>query len=382
MTRHFNLFVLAVSLLCTSQALAQNSGIIQGQDTSRRVITTAVPFMMIAPDARHGGMGDVGVATSADANGNHYNPAKLAHIKQDMGFSVSYTPWLSRIINDMSISYLSGYKKIDDLQAVGISMRYFDLGDIQLTDGVGNPIGQFNPREYAIDGTYSRILSDNLSLGITGRFIHSNLSGNIASNNNDARPGMSVAADIGVLYQTELNTSQPSNIAFGASITNIGSKITYNNESDLDFIPTNLRIGTAYTMGLDPYNSLTFAVDFNKLMVPTPFGGNQDAALLSGMFGSFTDAPNGFSEEMQEISISSGVEYWYNEIFSARAGYFYENPNKGNRQYFTLGLGFRYQVFGVDFAYLVPFQQDNPLAETLRFTLLFNFGEDTNTARN
>lgn len=389
--------------LIHSQVYAQNSPVIAGQDSSRRVITTAVPFLMIAPDARAGAMGDAGVATTPDANSAHWNPAKLAFIQSDLGFALSYTPWLNKIINDMSISYLSGYKKIGDNQAIGVSLRYFDLGDIQLTDegpnGTVVDLGMFSPREFALDATYSRILSEQLSLGLSGRFIHSNLSGNIGSANNDGKAGISVAADVGIYYHSELITGgKQSDIAFGAAITNIGSKITYNSSNNRDFIPTNLRLGTAFTTSLDPYNTLTFALDFNKLLVPsTPIyafdengapiinpdtneqeiaaGRDPDRSLLSGMFGSFTDAPNGFSEEMKEINISFGAEYWYNDIFSARAGYFYENKMKGNRKYFTLGLGFRYQKFGIDFAYLVPQQQNNPLAETLRFSLLFNLDQ-------
>ncbi len=394
-------------VLGQTEVFAQNSSVISGQDSSRRVITTAVPFLMIAPDARSGAMGDVGVATTPDANSAHWNPAKLAFIKSDLGFSLSYTPWLNKIINDMSISYLSGYKKIGNDQAVGISLRYFDLGDIQLTDEGPNStvinLGTFSPREFAIDATYSRILSEQLSLGLSGRFIHSNLSGNIGSQNNDGKAGISVAADVGVYYHSDLTVGgMKSDIAFGAAITNIGSKITYNSSSNRDFIPTNLRIGTAYTTSLDPYNTLTFALDFNKLMVPsTPIyafnadgsptidpetneqaierGKDPDRPLLSGMFGSFSDAPDGFSEEMKEINISFGAEYWYNDVFAARAGYFYETKMKGNRRYFTLGLGFRYQKFGIDFAYLIPQEQNNPLAETLRFSLLFNLSKNENS---
>jgi hypothetical protein len=292
---------------------------------------------------------------------------------------------------------LSFYKKLDDEQAIGASLRYFDLGDIQLTDPFGNSLGDFNPREFAIDGTYSRVLTENLSIGSSARFILSNLAGSITTNNNDARAGMSVAADVGIYYTKPLFTGgNNSNLSLGANISNIGSKITYNSASDRDFIPTNLRLGSAYTTSLDPYNTLTFALDFNKLLVPTtpvyernpstgailrdadgnPLierGRNPDRPLLSGIFGSFSDAPDGFREELREIMIAFGTEYWYNNIFAARAGYFYENEFKGNRKYFTVGLGVRYQVFGLDFAYLVPQKQNNPLAETLRFSLVFNF---------
>ena len=365
---------------------------IVGQNDDRRVITTAVPFLGITPDARAGAMGDVGVATSPDANSIHWNPAKLVFIDYNMGFSLSYSPWLSRIINDMSLSYLSGYYKISKEQAVAVSLRYFDLGDIFFTDANNIQQGRFNPKEMAIDATYSRKLSEELALGVTARYVHSNLTGNFSSSTIEAKPGNTASVDIAVYYIKEF---QNSNLSFGGNISNIGAKLSYSNEANKDFIPINLRLGSAYTMHLDPYNKITFALDFNKLMVPTPpiYAKNPDGSpatnpdgsrkiekgkdpnrpLLSGMFGSFTDAPDGFSEEMQEIMIAFGGEYWYNNTFSGRIGYFYENSNKGNRKYLTLGLGFRYNVFGIDFAYLVPQQQDHPLAETLRFSLIFNF---------
>lgn len=344
-------------------------------------------------------MGETGVATSPDANSVHWNNAKLAFIEDEMGFSVSYVPWLGNIVDDMSVSYLTGFKKIDRVQTVGMSLRYFDLGEIQLTNDQGFAIGLENPRELAVDGTYSRKLTENMGIGVTGRYIWSNLSGSI-SNNSDGKPGSSVAVDLGWYYRKDLLLSgRNSNLALGASITNIGAKLTYSSESNEDFIPVNLRIGSAFTTNLDPYNSLTFAVDFNKLLVPTPpiyevdengnfvtdpntgdnvirRGKDPDRPLLSGMFGSFSDAPDGFSEEMQEIQIAFGTEYWYRDVFAARAGYFYENANKGARQFITVGMGFRYQVFGLDFSYLVPTEQNHPLAETLRFTLMFNFNTE------
>ena len=340
-----------------------------GQNDDFRVITTAVPFLGITPDARAGAMGDAGVATSADANSVHWNPAKLVFIEHNVGFSLSYSPWLSKIINDMSLSYLSGYYKISQEQAIAVSLRYFDLGEIFFTNDQNIQQGRFNPKELAIDATYSRKLTNELALGVTARYVHSNLTGSFSSATIEAKPGNTAAVDIAVYYTKDF---QNSNLSFGANISNIGAKLSYSNEDNKDFIPINLRLGTAYTTYLDPYNSLTFAFDFNKLMVPTPpvYAENPDGtpvydndgnrviergkdpnrALLSGMFGSFTDAPDGFSEEMQEIMLAFGSEYWYNKTFAARIGYFYEHTNKGNRRYLTLGLGFRYNVFGVDFA--------------------------------
>lgn len=374
------LFILTLLLTYFAVDLtAQNSGTISGQDTERNVVASAVPFLTIAPDPVSGAMGDVGAATTPDINSIYWNPAKLTYVNQNAGLSLNYTPWLQKYVDDMSISYLSGFKKIDDEQAFGASLTYFDLGDIQLTNGAGDPIGNFTPREFAFAASYSRKLSDNLSLGVTGKYILSNLSGNITTSPvTDPKPGNSIAADIGIYYRTQLNVlNKESQIAYGASISNIGSKISYNSADEEDFIPTNLRIGSALTSFLDPYNKITLALDINKLMVPTPQpdGSHRDQGLLEGMFGSFGDAPGGFSEELQELMFSLGAEYQYQEKFSIRAGYFYEHVNKGNRKFFTAGVGFKLEKVEFNFSYLVPQQQEHPLAETLRFGAIFNFSK-------
>jgi hypothetical protein len=375
------LSLFSLSAVLQGQAQSTTPPDIIGQDDEFKVITTAVPFLMITPDARAGGMGDVGGATSADANSVHWNPAKLVFVENDIGFALSYTPWLGKIINDMWIGYLSGYYKIAPEQAIAVSLRYFDLGEIFFTNDVGNPLEQFNPRELAFDVTYSRMLSQNLSVGVSARYIHSNLTGSFSTGGQDAKPGNSIAADVAVYYTKDLSGTN-SNLSLGAAITNIGAKITYSDDDNKDFIPTNLRLASAFTTNLDAYNTLTFGLDFNKLMVPSPQedGSDDEKSLLSGMFGSFGDAEGGFSEELREITISAGAEYWYNKTFAARVGYFYEAEQKGGRQYLTMGLGFRYQVFGIDFAYLVPTEQEHPLAETLRFTLLFNFDQLENNS--
>ncbi|MBC6366639.1 type IX secretion system outer membrane channel protein PorV [Algoriphagus sp. AK58] len=394
-----SLFVLVFALAGFS-SFAQNSVIISGQDPNRRVITTAVPFLNFAPDSRHSAMGDVGVATSPDANSAHWNAGKLAFIKEDMGFSLSYSPWLGKLVNDMSVSYLTGFKKIDENSAWGFDMRYFNMGDIELTDGRGNPIGEFNPRDIALGGTYSRKLSSNFGLGISARFIYSNLSGNISSTGgSEAKPGIGVGADIGLYYQKPIFVgSKEGTWSWGATITNIGPKITYNSAEDLDYIPTNFRIGTAYKVNFDENNSLTFILDANKLLVPTPpiyatnpdgtlatdengeliiaAGEDPNRSLISGMFGSFSDAPGGFEEEMREFTLSFGVEYLYAQKFGLRTGYFYEDKTKGGRKYFTMGLGFNLQRLGLDFSYLVPQVQNHPLAETLRFTLRYTIASN------
>jgi hypothetical protein len=356
-----------------------------GQSNDRlRAITTAVPILTVSPDARSAGMGDAGVAISSDANAAHWNPAKLGFLTKDLSVGLSYSPWLSKLVNDMSLSYLSGAKKINENSAFSASMLYFNLGSIQFTDQAGLAGPDFRPKEYAFSAAYGRKLSENLSMGIGGRYIHSNLAGGVTTGTSTAKAGNSVAADIGIYYTNDMTLGGKNyNLSFGGNVSNIGAKISYTTEDQKDFIPMNLRLGTAFTAELDPYNKLTFALDGNKLLVPSPTGNvDEDLArrqkgVLNAMFSSFSDAPDGFSEEISEINLSTGIEYWYDNIFAARAGYFYEDPDKGNRQYITMGLGLRYQKFGIDAAYLVPTGsepggQANPLANTIRFTLHFN----------
>lgn len=353
---------------------SQNQGTIIGQDSTNRVITTAVPFLTITPDARAAGMGDTGAATSADVNSAYWNAAKLVFIDNGLGYGISgsYTPWLGKIINDMSVFYLSGFYKIGREQAVAASMKYFDLGEIQFKGLSNEDLGRFNPREFAFDVTYSRLLTEELSIGGALRYIHSNLTGALTTGNIDARPGNSVAVDLGIYY-TKPFVSRNSTLSLGGAITNLGAKISYSDANNRDFVPTNLRLGSAYTMELGPKNNLTFALDFNKLLVPSPPRDNS-TPLLNGIFGSFTDATGGFKEEIREIVTSMGAEYWYNNTFAGRLGYFYEAADKGNRKYLTAGVGFRHQTFGIDVAYLVPTnQRENALAETIRFTIMFNF---------
>jgi hypothetical protein len=353
-----------------------------GQDNA---ITTAVPFLVISPDARHAALGDAGVATSPDANSAYWNAAKLAFIDLKYGGTFSVSPWLGKIVNDMYIAYVGGFYKLNREQAVAFGIKYFDLGDIRFTNMLNQSLGDFNPREFSFDATYSRMLTENLSIGGTAKYIFSNLTGGFTGN--DAKPGHSVAADIGIYYTKEIQRSaRSSSLSLGASISNIGAKISYTNLDNQDFLPTNLRVGTAYTTELDPFNKITFILDFNKLMVPTPpeyddngqivRGKDPNRSLLSGMFGSFSDAPRGGREELQEVMTSAGVEYWYNDTFAGRIGYFNEAANKGNRKYMTLGLGFRKNTFGIDMAYLVPTnKREHPLAETLRFTIFLQIRE-------
>jgi hypothetical protein len=354
-------------------------------------ITTAVPFLMISPEARAGGMGDAGCASSPDANSTHWNPAKFAFVEKNFGFSISYTPWLRQLVNDINLSYISGYKKLKNDQTIAMSLRYFSLGNIDFTDNAGNSLGSFNPNEFAWDVSYARKLSDNFSGGIALRYIHSNLTGGILVEGNASKAGNAVAADISGYFKKPVTVGKKdATLGIGMAITNIGSKISYTETGDADFIPINLRIGSSLNLKLNDYNELAFLIDFNKLLVPTPpvysdsvdqitgeqivlFGESPKVSVPAGMIQSFSDAPDGFSEELKEINICGGMEYWYDKQFAFRAGYFFESATKGNRKYITLGAGVRYSVFGLDFAYLIPSEQRNPLENTLRFTLTFDF---------
>ena len=388
------IIILNVALL---NCYAQNTGEWLGQDPIN-TITTAVPFLMIAPDARSSAMGDAGVSSTPDVNSMHWNPAKYAFIEKDMGFSVSYSPWLRKLVNDINLAYLGFYKRIDDRQTVAATLLYFSLGDITFTDEMGNSLGTYRPNEFSIDGTYSRKLSTNLSGAVAARFIYSNLTQGQFVQGHETHAGTSIAADVSVYWQKEITMAKLDGLfAWGINISNIGAKISYSDNIIKDFIPTNLRIGPSLTLDLDEYNTISFMVDVNKLLVPTPpvykvndstgqqevdpstgkpiilKGKNPEVSVVTGMIQSFYDAPGGFSEEMREFSFAIGAEYWYDKQFALRAGFFYEDKTKGNRKFFTVGAGLRYNVFGLDFSYLIPLEQHNPLENTLRFSLLFNF---------
>ena len=360
------------------QANAQ-SGSAGGNKDFQQTITTAVPFLNITPDARAGGMGDVGAATSPDANATFWNPGKLAFNKRDMGVALSYNPWLRKLVNDMSLSYLSAYKKLRKEDAIGVSFKYFNLGQVTFTDINGNVVRDFQPNELSFGLTYSRMLSKNFSLGLGIKYFHSDLVGSYnAGTGGVAKAINSVSADIGAYYTKDLLVSgKNSNISFGAVINDIGPKVTYTDVDNKNFIPTNLRIGATYTIQADLYNKFCFSFDANKYMVPSKWDSTgkdpKDMGMLEGMFSSFTDSQYGFKGEMKEIILCMGAEYWYNDLFAIRGGYHYENPQNGNRRYANVGIGIRYNSFGLDMAYLIPIQQSNPLAETLRFTLHFDF---------
>ena len=362
------------------------------------VVTTAVPFLRISPDARAGAMGELSLATSPDASSSFFNLGKVPFNESRASASVTYTPWLKKLVNDVYLASASGYYKIDELQAISASLRYFNLGDIQFTDQNGNLQGSGNPREFGFDLGYSRKLTDNLGVGVGLKYIYSNLASGAVSGGNTYKAGTAVAGDLGLYYNALSEAGQ--GWAFGLALTNLGSKISYTDNADQkDYIPANFGIGTTYTKVMDESNKISFGLDLNKLMVPTPpefANANGDPAIedennrkaseyrnksvLGSWFSSFGDAPGGFSEEIKEFQASVGAEYWYNNQFALRAGYFYEDKTKGNRQYFTAGVGIKYNVFGLNFSYLVPSGgiNQNPLANTLRFSLVFDLsGENT-----
>ena len=408
-------FLLAALLTVAAMSYGQNNNYI-GQDysVSPNVITTAVPFVSIAPDARGGSMGDCGVASDPDVYSMHYNPAKYVYLQDKLSFGLGYSPWLRNLVNDMNLAYLAGAYKINDRSAVAGSLRYFSCGEIDFRDPNNNSMGKYSPNEWAIDATYSRLLGDYLSGAVAGRFIYSNLT---QGQNDYASPAISVAADIGVFYKrpVEWFSSMDADFAWGASITNIGSKVSYNKSSERkDFIPTMLRLGSSLKLELDEYNSLAFNVDFSKLLVPTPpviardsmnrpiidpntgeyqilYGLDNNVSTVAGMIQSFYDAPGHgyntntgemvdygkFYEELCEINFGVGVEYWYNNVFAVRTGYFNESALKGNRKYVTLGAALKYNVFGLDVSYLIPVNTvagSNPLENTLRFNLTYSMG--------
>jgi Type IX secretion system protein PorV len=347
------------------------------------VVTSAVPFLRISPDARSGGMGDIGIATSPDASSSFWNLAKTPFSTNKGGVAVTYTPWLKDLgLNDVYLASLAGFYKIDDDAAISASLRYFSLGNIQFTDNLGNELSSFRPREFAFDAGYSRKLSKKLSIGIALRYINSNLaSGTI--NGVAYKAGSAVSGDLS-LFHTNLK-ADGSGLNYGVTISNLGSKISYTSDANQkDYIPANLGLGLAYTKAFDEQNKVTFGLDIHKLMVPTPPSVGDSAGLVkyrsqgvvNSWFSSFGDAPGGFSEEIKEFQASLGAEYWYNDQFAFRAGYFYENPVKGNRKYFTLGAGLKYETFGLNFSYLLPSGNGvnrNPLSNTLRFSLVFDF---------
>ncbi len=366
----------------------------QTQTKPINIVTSAVPFLRITPDARSGGMGDVGIATEADANSSFWNQAKIPFAISKSAISVSYTPWLKGLgLSDVYLASLAGYHQLDETQAISASLRYFSLGNIQFTDQTGMDIGSNRPREFGFDVGYSRKLSGKLGLGIALRYINSSLA-NGTFNGQSYKAGSAVAADLSLFHDGTGGDANASGLNWGVALHNLGSKISYTNDvNQKDYIPANLGIGVAYIKSIDENSKVTFGLDINKLLVPTPpqLSGNNASdssviakyrtkGVLASWFSSFGDAPGGGGEELREVQVSLGAEYMYNNQFALRAGYFYEAPTKGNRKYFTVGAGINYNMFGLNFAYLIPTGggvNRNPLANTIRFSLMFNLDRET-----
>jgi len=355
------------------------------------VVHVAVPFLTVAPDSRAGAMGDAGIATRPDVYSMHWNPAKFAFIGNDFGAAFSYTPWLRNLIDDINLAYLSGYMRIDNYQVIAASLTYFSLGEIIFTNMAGEYDGQHTPNEFAFDAAYSRLFSESFSGGIAFRYIRSDLTGGAYVQGLASKAAQAFAADVSAYYRKDISVSElPGQLALGMNISNIGNKITYSDNQNAQFIPINMGIGSSLRLDLDPYNSLAIALDLNKLLVPTPpvyyqdledddgnpvirAGRNPNVSVPLGMLQSFYDAPGGFREELREIYYSLGMEYWYLNQFAIRGGYYHEHETKGNRKFFTTGIGLKLNVFALDIAYLIPVYRTNPLANTLRFSLAFDF---------
>lgn len=396
-----NILVVSIcGLLCFSTINAQQS-LDDKLDAvnSINTITTSVPFLQISPDSRAGGMGDVGVASSPDANSMHWNPAKFGMMDDeiDFGASVSYVPWLRALVPDVNMAYLSGFYRVSKTQVLASSLRYFSLGSMTFTDNQGNQTYQFEPIEVAFDVAFAQKLGDYFSGAMALRYIFSNLTGGVNVNGQSSQPGKAIAADISGFYSREITLGDyDADFNFGLNISNLGNKISYSESQERNFIPINMRFGPGLNLKIDEYNEFGVYADINKLLVPTPpiyqtdeqgnivydavtgkpeieSGKDPNVPVPVGIINSFSDAPNGFQEEMREYLWSAGIEYWYAGQFALRSGYFHEHATKGNRKYFTLGAGLKYKVMTLDFSYLVPTSQNNPLQNTLRFSIVFDF---------
>lgn len=409
--------ILFASLSMSSFAFSQATV----EDLQLNTITTSMPFLSITPESRGGGMGDAGTALSANSTSIYWNTAMLNFADDDAEISISYTPWLRKLTNDISLSYLAGYKRLGDRQAIAASLRYFSLGEITFTDASANVIRDDKPSEFEVAVGYAFKLTDKQSIGINGKFAYSNLTGGLTVAGTETKAGVAGIADISYAFRNKDIKWFGYNgvFALGATINNLGNKIAYSSQSTRDFLPMNLKIGGAYTAELDKFNKITYSLEFQKLLVPTPptvifntstnefeiiSGKNNDVGIIGGLVQSFYDAPgvvqkddNGdyvqnadgsyaivkgtrFKEELSEINIATGLEYWYNNIFALRGGFFYESNNKGGRQFFTAGFALQYNIFGLDISYLAALKRNNPLANTLRFTLRFKIGQSTKSA--
>lgn len=413
-TKSVSLFLLAIPFCVTSAKAQVNSAGQQYNGETIRPLTTAVSFLQIGPDARIGGMGEAGAAVPNDVSAQHWNAAKYAFSKDKFGVSVNYSPWLSGLglgLQDIYLAYLSGYYKLTPLDALSFSLTFFSMGEMDITNYQGETIFEdVKPHEFAFDAGYSRRLTENFSMAVTGRFIYSNLTtvSGVTTTTSDLRPGLAGAADVSLFYQKELKANRVYKNILGAGLTlsNIGNKISYSEDMEKDFLPANFRLGVAYTMYVDKYNKLTFAFDVNKLLVPsTPVYKNDtvtqadgttrvrkvvdqsdailtvkdpaEVSVIEAIYRSWLDAPGGMREELDEFILNAGVEYTYNDLFSLRCGYFNEAKTKGARKYFTFGAGLKYSMVNIDLAYIAVLPVNglsgtHPLKNTLRLGLTFN----------
>jgi hypothetical protein len=413
----FYTFILSICLVFVSQnALAQPTGGsgVTDNDLQLNTITTSLPFMAITPDSRAGGMGDAGTALSANSTSVYWNTSLLSFAKQKSEVSLSYTPWLRQLTNDIHLSYLAGYKQLNKVHSIGGALRYFSLGEITFTDINGDVLRDDKPSEFELVGAYAFKLADRFSIGVNGKFAYSNLTGGLTVAGVNTKPGVVGAADLSFSYFNDDAHigSTDGTYTFGMTINNIGNKVSYSELSRRDFIPMNLKIGNSFLAEFDEYNKVTFSVDLQRLLVPTPAiyklingdyvmlaGMDGDVGIITSMMQSFYDAPgvlaedeNGdyiqnttgnyeivkgtrLKEELAEINIAAGAEWWYSDVLALRGGVFYENKNKGNRQFLNLGASLKYNMFAIDFSYLASLNgRQSPLANTLRFTLRLNLG--------
>lgn len=388
--RFLRLGLMLVAATCVASiAYAQYNDL--GQDKKNNYISTGIPILQIAPDAISAALGDAGAAYSPNAYSGHWNNAKIAFAPKDLSISTTYTPWLHKLGTDMNFLYLGGYKRINNRSAVGASLTYFNIGEIDHTGDEGQHLGTFHPNQFMVDVTYAMRLSENLSLGASGRFIHDNLTDGQNVGDQTTKSANALAADVGLYYQYDVDKNQQ--FAAALTLSNLGSKLSYSDDdTDNEFLPANMRLGVRYTYEIDDYNTINAILDLNKLLVPTPplkindstytgaYEDLKDYKMTSSMMGvikSFYDAPGGLSEELREISVSAGAEYWYANTFAARLGYFYEHKTKGGRQYITAGIGMKYKSMDIDFSYLVPTTNfsNNPLANTIRISLTYNINK-------
>ncbi|MDY5969652.1 MAG: type IX secretion system outer membrane channel protein PorV [Bacteroidales bacterium] len=384
------LAVLLVAGACATVKAQDNNTNLAGQ-TGANYIYTGIPILLVAPDAVSSAMGDVGAASTPDANSAHWNNAKFAFVKDKMSLTTTYTPWLRNLsVSDMNFLYLAGYYKINQRSAAAASLTYFSLGKIQHTGDAGEDYGDFRPNELAFDVTYAMKLSDNLSLGATGRYLRSDLTNGLDIGTATTKAAGALSADVGLYYEGHVDAKQ--NFAVGAFVSNLGNKLRYSDDDmQSEFLPANLRIGGRYSFEYNEYNKINVMLDVNKLLVPTPptsdstvnqyynsWSDYRTTGSIAGVFHSFHDAPGGIAEELKEISLALGTEYWYANTFALRAGYFFEHADKGGRQYFTVGAGIRYKTFNLDLSYLVPTNKfsNNPLTNTLRIQLTWNLAEN------